>query len=116
MKAREGSGSKGDWDGMSFRWHCFPMGGFYELYEYKWEEGTCRFVPKTTEEKIPTWIFKGGALKKEDASEQFAEFLDVTVEGSVPPPVVLAIAMHAWQWKREGELTELISESREDDN
>jgi len=114
MKAKEGSGSKGEWDGISFRWHCFPMGGFYELYEYKWEESNKRFVPKESEEKIPTWIFENNCLKKEEGFGG-ADFADVTVEGSVPPPLVLAIAMHSWQWKREGELTELISENKEED-
>ncbi len=42
-------------------------------------------------------------------------FPSITVDGVVPPPLCLAVAMHAWQWQREGEITQL-GLSEVDDN
>lgn len=106
LVAKEGSGSKGDFEGNVFRWFCFPLGGFHLLYSYKWDSKNQKFIPTDTEDDIPTWILQNNTLKMENPNDQFQ---DLTIEGDIPPPIILAIAMHSWQWKREGELTETMT-------
>eukprot|EP01091_Cochliopodium_minus_P009770 TRINITY_DN247_c0_g1_i2.p1 TRINITY_DN247_c0_g1~~TRINITY_DN247_c0_g1_i2.p1 ORF type:complete len:385 (-),score=113.26 TRINITY_DN247_c0_g1_i2:19-1173(-) len=103
LKAREGSGSKGEFDGKVFNWYCFPMGGFHLLYSYQWDEVNRKFIPKDTKENIPTWILDDTSIKMETPNDQFQ---DLIIEGHIPPPIILSIAMHSWQWKREGEISE----------
>jgi hypothetical protein len=93
-------------DGDTFKWYNFPLGGFHLLYSYKWDNKNKKFTPVNTEDDVPTWILQNNTLKMENPKNDFE---DLVLDGDIPPPLILAIAMHSWQWKREGELTETLS-------
>lgn len=118
LRPREGSGSKGDWNGKLFRWSCFPLGAFHPLYEYSYDEKTQCFRPSAAnvQDELPVWeLTNNGTLLKNASGAQPQLFKDVLIDGSVPPVLALAVGMHKWQWLREGELTSLGMSRQEDD-
>ena len=103
LRALVGSGSRGDWDGKTFKWSCSNSSGNARLlYSYVWVENTRRFEPVGGNTSLPVWHVTPTALKNASFTN-VREFSDVSIDhGSVPNVVALAVAMHKWQWKQEG--------------
>ncbi len=105
LRAVEGSGSRGEWDGKTFKWSCAGKNGEHRaVYEYQWVESKKRLEPMPPgNTALPAWAMMPGVLKNASFTN-VREFADVAIEhGTVIPVIALAVAMHKYQWKVEAQ-------------
>jgi len=98
IMAKEGTGSKGEWDGKCITWYALPLGEYCGVYQYRWIEDEQVWQPEDSMEELPKWNYVDGEAITPDNKVKFNE---VAIKGSVPPIIALVVAMHKWQWEME---------------
>ena len=94
-----GSGSRGEWDGQTFRLFCHPAGKSRLVCEYAWAEAGRRFEP-VGNTNLPIWVVDSNVMRNFNGVNA-REFPDVAIDGDVPAIIALVVALHKFQWKCE---------------